>query len=603
MVSPENSKRDAFTLFEGGEYERSYALCRELQQFADDPAISVLCAANLFHMGRHEEAEAFFRDLSHSLPGASHVHSYLGRILELKGDDGALAEYARAVALDPGNLEALRCFASFVLRSGDPGKAVPVFSHLYSRSHRADDARLLARALFLSGRPSDALEVWEHVPGGRLPIDEDYISILLACGRFGQVAEFAWELYERSGKPLFARKYLEALVRTDRQRARAEYPRFVEMTGDRDVRYDYAGFLKDEGDFEKALSALGPLLLDGNAEGKHLLMECELLALLQERGAAVGHFRKLLERELDSMADPGFIQDILASYRIFLQTHHPFREAEAILLASLSTRTDPFSLLTVARFYEDAGDLREARSWYYRAYRSDSVQGGPPYAWFCYRTGDIRECEKVMIYVAGTARKVSDLLRLTEFSMREKGALLQMPRLLERLKTRLEEFSEILPLRGRELLAVVCHLYGSVSLEKGDSISCKRSCLEGLDVIPRDAKDIRPTDFLTLIEECKTRSLSEIPVLPHPENREAGVPEPPDISLFELDLDENERKILEFLRTRHQASEMELRVLLGSRRVSGMVNRILQKASSKGLVLIEKRGVGKDGEIYAYRNT
>jgi len=48
---------------------------------------------------------------------------------------------------------------------------------------------------------------------------------------------------------------------------------------------------------------------------------------------------------------------------------------------------------------------------------------------------------------------------------------------------------------------------------------------------------------------------------------------------------------------------MELRVLLGSRRVSGMVNRILQKASSKGLVLIEKRGVGKDGEIYAYRNT
>jgi len=46
-------------------------------------------------------------------------------------------------------------------------------------------------------------------------------------------------------------------------------------------------------------------------------MECELLALLQEREAAVGHYRKLLERELDSMADPGFIQDILASFRVF----------------------------------------------------------------------------------------------------------------------------------------------------------------------------------------------------------------------------------------------------------------------------------------------
>lgn len=554
-------------------------------------------------MGRLEEAEAFFRDLSHSLPDASHVHSYLGRILELKGDDGALAEYARAVALDPGNLEALRCFASFVLRSGDPGRAVPVFSHLYSSSRRADDGRLLARALFLSGRPSDALDVWEHVPGGKLPIDEDYISILLACGRFGQAAESSRELFERSGKPLFARKYLEALVRTDRQRARAEYPRFVEMTGDRDVRYDYAGFLKDEGDFEKALSALGPLLLDENAEGKHLLMECELLALLQEREAAVGHYRKLLERELDSMADPGFIQDILASFRVFLQTHHPFREAEAILLASLSARTDPFSLLSVARFYEDAGDLREARSWYYRAYRSDSVQGGPPYAWFCYRTGDTRECEKVMIYVAGTARKIPDLLQIVESSLRESGALLRMPRLLERLKARMEGFSDLLPSRGRELLAIICLLHGSVSLEKGDCMSCKRSCLEGLDVIPRGAKDIRPADFLSVIEECKNRSLSEIPVLPHPEGREAGVPEPPDISLLELDLDENERKILEFMRDRHQASERELRVLLGTRRVAGMVNRIMQKASSKGLVLIEKRGVGKDGEIYAYRNT
>jgi len=62
MTAAENRKKDAFTLFESGEYERSYALCRELQQIEDDPSISVLCAANLFHMGKLEEAEAFFRD-------------------------------------------------------------------------------------------------------------------------------------------------------------------------------------------------------------------------------------------------------------------------------------------------------------------------------------------------------------------------------------------------------------------------------------------------------------------------------------------------------------------------------------------------------------
>ncbi|MDH7509588.1 MAG: hypothetical protein QHH04_00900 [Methanolinea sp.] len=605
MISsaPEDQKKAAFTLFERGEYEQSYALCRELRQLDNDPSISVLCAANLFHMGRLEEAEAFFRDLSHSLPGTSHVHSYLGRILELKGDDGALAEYARAVALDPGNLEALRSFASFVLKSGDPKKAVPVFSHLYSHSRRADDARLLARALLLSGRPSEALEVWEHVPGGRLDADEDYIAILSACGRFGQVAESAMQLFGKTKNPLFARRYLEALSRVDRQRAREEYPRLMELTGDREIRYGYVLFQKEEGNFSQALAGLSPLLSGERTEGKYFLLECELLSLLQRKEDAAERYRDLLDRELDSMADPAFIQELLSRFRTFLQTHYPFREAESILLASLSARTDPFSLLAVARFYEDAGDRGEARSWYYRAYRSDSMQGGPPYAWFCYRNGDMRECEKVMIYVVGSARKVQDLLRVADSFLQDKEALFRMPRLLERLKARLEEVSEILPSRGMEILAAVYLLWGAVSLEKGDSLSCKRSCLAGLDVIPQDAGSIRAGDFLALLEKCKKMSLSEIPVLFRPERGGPGLPEPHDTSLLDLDLDENERKVLELLRTRHQATEMELRTLLGSRRVAGIINRIMQKASSKGLVVIEKKGVGKDGEIYAYRNT
>jgi len=146
-------------------------------------------------------------------------------------------------------------------------------------------------------------------------------------------------------------------------------------------------------------------------------------------------------------------------------------------------------------------------------------------------------------------------------------------------------------------------LHGSITLERGDCISCKRSCLEGLDIVPQNAKDIRPADFLSLIEECKKRSLSEIPVLMHLDSGSVEVSEPSDVSQIDLDLDETERKILEYLKEQRQASERELRVLLGSRRVAGMVNRIMQKASSKGLVLIEKRGMGKDGEIYAYRYT
>lgn len=71
----------------------------------------------------------------------------------------------------------------------------------------------------------------------------------------------------------------------------------------------------------------------------------------------------------------------------------------------------------------------------------------------------------------------------------------------------------------------------------------------------------------------------------------------------QLDLSEQEQKIIEFLRSHRKASEMDLRKLLGSRRVVGMVNQIIQKAASQGLSLINKKGVGEDGEVYEYTGT
>ena len=71
----------------------------------------------------------------------------------------------------------------------------------------------------------------------------------------------------------------------------------------------------------------------------------------------------------------------------------------------------------------------------------------------------------------------------------------------------------------------------------------------------------------------------------------------------QLGLSEQEQKIIEFLRSHRKASEMDLRKLLGTRRVVGMVNQLIQKATSKGLSLIEKKGVGEDGEVYEYTGT
>ncbi len=64
--------------------------------------------------------------------------------------------------------------------------------------------------------------------------------------------------------------------------------------------------------------------------------------------------------------------------------------------------------------------------------------------------------------------------------------------------------------------------------------------------------------------------------------------------------DDQERKIIEFLRTHREASEMDLRQLLNTRRVVGIMNRIMQHGASSGFVLIVKKGSGQGGEVYAY---
>ena len=71
----------------------------------------------------------------------------------------------------------------------------------------------------------------------------------------------------------------------------------------------------------------------------------------------------------------------------------------------------------------------------------------------------------------------------------------------------------------------------------------------------------------------------------------------------QLGLTQEEEKILAFLHSHRKASEVELRKLLGTRRVAGIVNRLVQKAASQGLSVLEKKGFGEDGEVYEYTGT
>jgi hypothetical protein len=123
-----------------------------------------------------------------------------------------------------------------------------------------------------------------------------------------------------------------------------------------------------------------------------------------------------------------------------------------------------------------------------------------------------------------------------------------------------------------------------------------------MDVMPAHTTVIQPEDFLRLIRTCKENSVADRPIMNIPRaHKKPAVPKPSVAD--QIGLDEQEQKIVLFLQSHRKATEMELRTLLRTRRVVGIVNRLVQKAARKGVHLIEKKGVGEDGEIYEYTGT
>ena len=151
-VEREASARKAFSLFEEGKYRESLAICLASGQPASDTQIAILTARNLYYLGRIEEAEAHVRDLLCRMPESSYLHSFLGKILEGKDEDAAVAEYVQAVTLDPGNQEALRSYAACLVAQRDFRKAVPVQKKLAALSGKEEDYRLLVQSLTAAGQ-------------------------------------------------------------------------------------------------------------------------------------------------------------------------------------------------------------------------------------------------------------------------------------------------------------------------------------------------------------------------------------------------------------------------------------------------------------------
>jgi tetratricopeptide (TPR) repeat protein len=601
-TSPEEQKKEAFRLFEDGRYYESLLVCNILLERGKDSAVEVLAATNLYYTGKLEDAEVFFRDLTQKLPDSSYVHSYLAKVLEARKDEGAIEEFATAVHLDPTNQDALRSYTGYLISLKDYRGALPVLRRLVQLGKKPVDVQNLMRVLIEINEPEEALTM-SSVLGGDAQKTPEYIDALIKTHNFQAAAESAYRLYHDTKDPAIHRKYLDTLSRYDVLASLDAYASHLQGNPDEDILFDYILLLKSKGDYSKALAAIKKLL-EHAVNPVYRLVECDLLSALGEERKALESYENLIEEELVSKNDLDVIELIIGKYRQYLKAHIPVDEARRRFLAIVSKDVNVVSLLETARFHEELGDAIEARSWYYRAYRADFLAGGLDYAKFLSAHAEERECEKVMLYILSNVKKSSDVGRVAAVILAKKDGMYRLKRLMENLIKKLEERRATLNSDGRELLAIAFFMSAANAQDEMDYAACKYYCLCGMDVMPAHARAIRLEDYLQLIRACKERSISDLPIMNAPQVKKRSISAPQvNVVTDQLGLSEQEQKIVEFLRSHRKASEMDLRKVLGTRRVVGIVNQLIQKAAINGLSLIEKKGVGENGEVYEYTGT
>jgi tetratricopeptide (TPR) repeat protein len=597
----DQQRQEAFRLYQAGKFADSLAICKAAGADGRDSQMSILAAKNLYNLGRYREAEACTRDLILQMPDTSHLHSFLGKILEKSDEDAAVVEYTRAVVLDPGNQEALRSYAAFLVSRGDHRMAIPVLRRIASCTGKEDDYRELARSLIASGAAREALSLFGRDIRKR-EADHDYLDALMSAGLYPEASREASAAFRRTGDVAFARVRLHALAAKDPAAAVPDYSESWRERKDAGIAYDYAVLLSGLGHTSQALCICREVIDSGiAAPDRHFrLLICRLNAQAGEKDRALGCFEHLARETLQSLDEPAFLSDLLSSYREFLLTYYPVSDALPRFLSLVEGSPDLTCLLETARLYESIGDTAEAKSSYYRAFRTDFLGGGVEHARFLARTGDLRECEKILLHVLANIRKVRDLVGVAGLILDDQWKLYRQKRLLLRLILSLEARLAVLGSAGLEYLSVAYLVQASGALKECNYPPCKEFCLRGLDIVPADSRHIGPADFLELLATCKNEAVCDLPVMGSRAEVAVRKESRESLEQFLAGCDSQERNIIEFLFEHREASEMDLRRLLNTRRVAGVVNRIIQKAAEQGLVIIEKRGSGEGGEMYAY---
>ena len=595
----------ALELFNAGKYD-------EVISFSSgtaDPALMLLSARSYAACGKYDIAESLLRSLVRIMPGSSYVHSYLGDVLLACGKEEAEAEYARAISLDAENIPAVRQYADLVISRGDQRGAIPALRTLVRHSGAEEDVRKLMRTLTNVGEAEEAAAIHRR-NFGEDTCSVEYIEALMAVGEYQKALNLALRGWTETKDTAYLRLDLEALSAIDKDAAEKAYRSALDSFEEADIaddnvsaiRFSFVLLEKYRENYDAAEFELSQLL-GPDADAVYHLLSAEIAAKKEDGERASAIYRSLIESLMAKDTDWETAELVIDRYTAFLSAVRSKEEVAGVISVVLSVYPQAVCLAKIGEAYENAGASLQAKDWFYRAYRADYLRGGLAYAGYLKRSGACREADTVIRYIVTNAASVSDLEYAADVILNGDSALYQLEKSRGLVQKSLAGVSERLTSKGREMLAAV-YLYSAVdALECGNYEDCKWFCLSGIDVLPCYPETISIQDFSDILARVKGRAISERPILMEKAAEASGETEEiPQSGEEEIlpNLDEREKKLLAFLREHREATEMDLRSVLDTRRVAGIVNGLLAKTAEFGVTLIEKRGVGERGEVYGY---
>ena len=595
----------ALELFNAGKYD-------EVISFSSgtaDPALMLLSARSYAACGKYDIAESLLRSLVRIMPGSSYVHSYLGDVLLACGKEEAESAYARAISLDAENIPAVRQYADLVISRGDLRGAIPALRTLVRHSGAEEDVRKLMRTLTNVGEAEEAAAIHRR-NFGEDTCSVEYIEALMAVGEYQKALNLALRGWTETKDTAYLRLDLEALSAIDKDAAEKAYRSALDSFEEADIaddnvsaiRFSFVLLEKYRENYDAAEFELSQLL-GPDADAVYHLLSAEIAAKKEDGERASAIYRSLIESLMAKDADWETSELVIDRYTAFLSAVRSKEEVAGVISVVLSVYPQAVCLAKIGEAYENAGASLQAKDWFYRAYRADYLRGGLAYAGYLKRSGACREADTVIRYIVTNAASVSDLEYAADVILNGDSALYQLEKSRGLVQKSLAGVSERLTSKGREMLAAV-YLYSAVdALECGNYEDCKWFCLSGIDVLPCYPETISIQDFSDILARVKGRAISERPILMEKAAEASGETEEiPQSGEEEIlpNLDEREKKLLAFLREHREATEMDLRSVLDTRRVAGIVNGLLAKTAEFGVTLIEKRGVGERGEIYGY---